>query len=52
MDTLICTPTEIRAPEMLLGHAWSYPVEVWAVGCLVRVESSTLRGPHLRLHVG
>ncbi|EIW53781.1 kinase-like protein [Trametes versicolor FP-101664 SS1] len=35
VDTLICTPTEIRAPEMLLGHAWSYPVEVWAVGCLV-----------------
>ncbi|KAH9846187.1 kinase-like protein [Lenzites betulinus] len=35
VDTLICTPTEIRAPEMLLGHAWSYPVEVWAVGCLI-----------------
>ncbi|EIW52769.1 kinase-like protein [Trametes versicolor FP-101664 SS1] len=34
-DTPICTPTELRAPEMLLGHAWSYPVEVWAVGCLI-----------------
>lgn len=39
-DTFICTPTELRAPEMILGHAWSYPVEVWAVGCLVRAESS------------
>ncbi|OJT04258.1 Dual specificity protein kinase lkh1 [Trametes pubescens] len=34
-DTHICTPSELCAPEMLLGHAWSYPVEVWAVGCMI-----------------
>ncbi|EIW55371.1 kinase-like protein [Trametes versicolor FP-101664 SS1] len=43
-DTFICTPTDQRAPEMLLGHAWSYPVEVWAVGCLI-FQMLTRRAP-------
>lgn len=28
-------PDLLRAPEVLLGHPWSAPVDVWSVGCLV-----------------
>ncbi|KAK7021769.1 hypothetical protein VNI00_017280 [Paramarasmius palmivorus] len=27
-------PTILRAPEIVLGHNWGKPVDVWAVGCL------------------
>lgn len=36
-DTRICTPGSLQAPEQVLGHNWSRPADVWAVGCLVRV---------------
>ena len=29
-------PTAFRAPEVLLGLTWSYPVDIWATAILVR----------------
>lgn len=31
-DTLIFTAPQVIAPEHLLGHSWSYPADVWALG--------------------
>jgi hypothetical protein len=31
----IAQPANARAPEVMMGHPWSYPVDVWSVGCLV-----------------
>lgn len=28
-------PCLLRAPEVILGHAWSTPIDIWSVGCLV-----------------
>jgi hypothetical protein len=28
-------PVLLRAPEVILGHPWSQPVDIWSVGCLV-----------------
>jgi len=28
-------PVLLRAPEVILGHPWSTPVDIWSVGCLV-----------------
>ena len=28
-------PHLLRAPEVILGHAWSTPIDIWSVGCLV-----------------
>lgn len=28
-------PVLLRAPEILLGHPWSTPVDIWSIGCLV-----------------
>ncbi|KAG2063125.1 kinase-like protein [Suillus decipiens] len=28
-------PIPLRAPEVILGHAWSTPIDIWSVGCLV-----------------
>lgn len=28
-------PTLLRAPEVILGHPWSTPVDIWSLGCLV-----------------
>ncbi|KAG1790374.1 kinase-like domain-containing protein [Suillus variegatus] len=28
-------PILLRAPEVILGHAWSTPIDIWSVGCLV-----------------
>jgi len=28
-------PVLLRAPEVILGHAWSTPADIWSVGCLV-----------------
>ncbi|GLB44360.1 putative protein kinase domain containing protein [Lyophyllum shimeji] len=25
----------LRAPEVILGHAWSTPIDIWSVGCIV-----------------
>ncbi|KAG8922968.1 hypothetical protein FRC02_011495 [Tulasnella sp. 418] len=27
-------PVGLRAPEVILGHPWSTPIDIWAVGCL------------------
>lgn len=34
--TSIFTAPQVIAPEQLLGHPWSYPVDVWAFGVNVR----------------
>ncbi|KAL1939544.1 hypothetical protein VTO73DRAFT_9855 [Trametes versicolor] len=31
-DTPIFTANQVVAPEQILGHPWSYPVDVWALG--------------------
>jgi serine/threonine-protein kinase SRPK3 len=28
-------PFALRAPEIILGHPWFTPVDIWSVGCLV-----------------
>ncbi|KAH9912037.1 kinase-like domain-containing protein [Fomitopsis serialis] len=28
-------PDALRAPEVILGHPWSTPADIWSVGCLV-----------------
>jgi len=28
-------PLVLRAPEVILGHPWSTPIDIWSVGCLV-----------------
>ncbi|KAG2120501.1 kinase-like domain-containing protein, partial [Suillus discolor] len=28
-------PTLLRAPEIILSHVWSTPIDIWSVGCLV-----------------
>ncbi|THH03876.1 hypothetical protein EW146_g10325 [Bondarzewia mesenterica] len=28
-------PVLLRAPEVILGHPWSTPIDIWSVGCLV-----------------
>lgn len=30
-------PETYRAPEVILGMEWSYPVDIWAVGVMVRL---------------
>jgi serine/threonine-protein kinase SRPK3 len=27
-------PHKLRAPEVILGHPWAYPVDVWTIGCM------------------
>ncbi|KAF8478755.1 kinase-like domain-containing protein [Gautieria morchelliformis] len=27
-------PVLLRAPELILGHPWSTPIDIWSVGCL------------------
>ncbi|RDX47267.1 kinase-like protein [Lentinus brumalis] len=34
-EVKIVTPPLLRPPELLLGHPWSTPIDVWAVGCMV-----------------
>ncbi|PVF94727.1 hypothetical protein CPB86DRAFT_817786 [Serendipita vermifera] len=31
----IVQPDLLRAPEVILGHGWSTPIDIWAVGCLL-----------------
>jgi serine/threonine-protein kinase SRPK3 len=39
-----------RAPEILMGLPWSYPVDVWSIGVLVSVHIfETLEGTFLTL---
>ncbi|KIM44308.1 hypothetical protein M413DRAFT_433710 [Hebeloma cylindrosporum] len=30
-----CQPILLRAPEVILGHPWSTPIDIWSVGCLI-----------------
>ncbi|KAH7903737.1 kinase-like domain-containing protein [Hygrophoropsis aurantiaca] len=30
-----CQPVLLRAPEVILGHSWSTPIDIWSVGCIV-----------------
>eukprot|EP00505_MAST-04D_sp_SCG-Rhode-Island_P001795 Stramenopile-MAST_4_protein_1795 len=30
----IINTRQYRAPEVVLGHAWSYPSDVWGIGCM------------------
>ncbi|KAI0653795.1 kinase-like domain-containing protein [Cubamyces menziesii] len=39
-ESLIVAPDVLQAPEQILGHPWSHPVDIWALGCVV-VESLT-----------
>lgn len=32
-----CQPWQYRAPEVILGIPWSYEIDIWNVGVLVRV---------------
>ncbi|KAF8072141.1 kinase-like domain-containing protein [Lyophyllum atratum] len=31
----LCQPVMLRAPEVILGHTWSTPIDIWSVGCIV-----------------
>lgn len=31
-------PFVYKAPEVILGSSWSYPVDIWNVGCMVRTR--------------
>lgn len=31
----IITTSHYRAPEVILGIGWSYPVDLWAIGCIM-----------------
>ncbi|KAK3311581.1 CMGC protein kinase [Chaetomium strumarium] len=37
-------PNQYRAPEVQLGASWSYPIDIWNVGCLIW---SVFEGRHL-----
>lgn len=43
----LCQPTLLRAPEVILGHPWSTPIDIWSVGCLV--STTTICAPFLKL---
>jgi hypothetical protein len=36
-------PTIYQAPELILDHVWSSPVDVWAVGCMVCFSTASNR---------
>ncbi|XP_062193751.1 serine/threonine-protein kinase AFC2-like isoform X1 [Phragmites australis] len=31
----IVSTRHYRAPEVILGHGWSYPCDIWSVGCIL-----------------
>jgi dual-specificity kinase len=31
----VVTTRHYRAPEILLGHGWSYACDIWSIGCLL-----------------
>lgn len=41
-------PDAYRAPEVILGLGWSYPVDIWALGMVVSLFKS-LVPPHLSM---
>ncbi|KAF1875832.1 hypothetical protein Lal_00006462 [Lupinus albus] len=34
-QTYIVSTRHYRAPEVILGHGWSYPCDIWSVGCIL-----------------
>lgn len=48
----IVTTEPYRAPEVLLSLGWSYPCDIWSIGCvLVELFTGTrLFGPYRGLH--
>ncbi|OAO98519.1 FC2 [Arabidopsis thaliana] len=40
-QTYIVSTRHYRAPEVILGLGWSYPCDVWSVGCII-VELCTV----------
>jgi len=35
----IIQPRALRAPEVILGADWGTPVDIWNLGCLVRLRA-------------
>jgi len=35
--TTVVSTRHYRAPEVILGTGWSYPCDVWSVGCILVV---------------
>lgn len=33
-------PDIYRAPELILGAPWSYSIDIWNVGCMVRQQTA------------
>ncbi|VAI58051.1 unnamed protein product [Triticum turgidum subsp. durum] len=42
-QTYVVSTRHYRAPEVILGLGWSYPCDIWSVGCIL-VELCTGRG--------
>ncbi|GJV80483.1 serine/threonine-protein kinase AFC2 isoform X2 [Tanacetum coccineum] len=34
-QSYIVSTHHYRAPEVILGHGWSYPCDIWSVGCIL-----------------
>ncbi|GJS61055.1 serine/threonine-protein kinase AFC2 isoform X3, partial [Tanacetum coccineum] len=34
-QSYIVSTRHYRAPEVILGHRWSYPCDIWSVGCIL-----------------
>ncbi|KAK3006064.1 hypothetical protein RJ639_016296 [Escallonia herrerae] len=34
-QTYVVSTRHYRAPEVILGHGWSYPCDIWSVGCIL-----------------
>ena len=41
-QTYVVSTRHYRAPEVILGLGWSYPCDIWSVGCIL-VELCTVR---------
>ncbi|KAI0349617.1 kinase-like protein [Trametes cingulata] len=48
----VTTPRVLRAPELLLGHRWSTPVDIWALGCMAFELLAPDVGPLFRMDRG
>ena len=40
----LCPVATCRAPEVILGLGWTFPCDIWSVGCIL-VELATGAGP-------
>nr|GEW39219.1 serine/threonine-protein kinase AFC2 isoform X1 [Tanacetum cinerariifolium] len=46
-QSYIVSTRHYRAPEVILGHGWSYPCDIWSVGCIL-VELCSALGNNRR----